>query len=171
MRGVSRSEFDDRGWGAPDDDFYDRDFYGWTQEQAAAIRKAGEDRANTGGIYWENVAKEVESLGRGELRAMESALVRITEHLLKLRYSPEADSRDGWQVSVDLQRDDLRRLKRDSPCLVRKIDLDGVYVSTRRVAGKSLPEHDGLPGSALPERNPFTLEEIECDDWYPDPLN
>jgi hypothetical protein len=99
---------------------------------------------------------------------MESTLVRIIEHILKLQYSPAADLRECWQVSVDLHRDHLRRLKRDNPGLIPKIDLAGIYVSARRIANKDTQKHDARPISTLPEQNPFTLDQIEMDDWYPD---
>jgi hypothetical protein len=96
-------------------------------------------------IDWENVAEEMTSLGRSELQAMESTLVRIVEHLLKLRYSPAAEPRECWQVTVDPHRDDLRRLKRDNPGLVRRIDLTGIYVSARWI---DIPIH----AQSMPDR-------------------
>lgn len=148
---------------------YQSDFYSWTQEQAAAIRRVAAGQVKASEIDWENVAEEIASLGRSELRAMESTLVRIIEHLLKLQYSPAVESRECWQLSVDLHRDDLHRLKRDNPELVRRIDLAGIYVSARRIANKSTQKRDARQISTLPKRNPFTLDQIERDDWYPDP--
>jgi hypothetical protein len=97
---------------------YERDCYGWTQEQAAAIRKVATGHVKTTESDWENVAEEIASLGRSELRVMESTLVRIIEHLLKLRYLPTAELRECWQVSANLHRDHLRRLKRDNHGLI-----------------------------------------------------
>jgi hypothetical protein len=148
---------------------YQGDFYNWTQEQAAAIRRVAAGHVKASEIDWENVAEEIANLGRSELRAMESALVRIIAHLLKLQYSPAVESRECWQVSVDLHRDDLHRLKRDNPDLLCRIDLAGIYVSARRVANKNTQKRDSRQISTLPERNPFTLDQIERDDWYPDP--
>jgi hypothetical protein len=146
---------------------YERDFYGWTQEQATAIRKVATGHVKTTEIDWENVAEEIASLGRSELRAMESTLVRIIEHLLKLRYLPTTELRECWQVSIDLHRDHLRRLKRDNPGLIQKIDLAEIYISARRIANKCTQKHDAQAISTMPEQNPFTLGQIEKDDWYP----
>ena len=147
---------------------YETDFYTWTQQQGAALRKAAAERINAAaGIDWDNVAEEIESLGRSELRAMESALVRIIEHLLKLKYSPAAEPRPGWRESVALHRDDLSRLKRDNPDLVARIDVDGTYTSARRIAGRSLEGYGELAGGALPVACPFTIAELEDSDWYP----
>ena len=40
---------------------YDEDFWGWTQEQAGALK-----RRDPGAIDWDNVIEEVETLGRSE---------------------------------------------------------------------------------------------------------
>ncbi len=148
---------------------YDTDFYTWTQQQGAALRKAAAERISAAaGIDWDNVAEEIESLGRSELRAMESALVRIVEHLLKLEYSPAAEPRAGWRESIALHRDDLARLKRDNPGLVARIDFAGTYASARRIAGRSLERFDDLSADSLPATCPFTPAEIEDPDWYPE---
>ena len=47
---------------------YDEDFYAWTQAQAQEIRRAGAERLNAP-IDWENVAEEIESMGRSESRS------------------------------------------------------------------------------------------------------
>jgi len=148
---------------------YHTDFHAWTVEQAAALRQAAAQRIDpAAGIDWDNVAEEIESLGRSELRAMESAMVRILEHLLKLRCSPAAEPRAGWRESVAVHRDDLHRLKQDNPGLVGRIDVVGAYASARRIAAVSLESRDGVAKSTLPAVCPFTPAEIEDDDWYPD---
>ncbi len=141
---------------------YEHDFYSWTNEQAALLRSGQLSAADI-----EHIAEEIESLGRSELRAMESALVRIIEHLLKLQYSPAKDPRSGWEESVDLHRDDLHRLKRDNPGLVHRLDIPSIYATAKRIAGKSLEHYDCFSRSVLPITCPFTLDQIEADDWYP----
>ena len=44
---------------------YDEDFYAWTQNQAQALRRAGAER-NNAPVDWENVAEEIESMGRSQ---------------------------------------------------------------------------------------------------------
>ena len=65
---------------------YDRDFYLWTQTEAAKLRRAGEARLNLD-LDFDNLAEEVESMGRSQLRSLESTLARVIEHLLKLQHS------------------------------------------------------------------------------------
>jgi Domain of unknown function DUF29 len=53
-------------------DLYERDFVAWTEEQAARIRAAAGTQLNLP-IDWENVAEEIESLGRSDARVAEPA--------------------------------------------------------------------------------------------------
>jgi predicted YcjX-like family ATPase len=73
---------------------YDEDFVRWTEEQAAALRQA--KRSNLP-LDWENLAEEIESLGRSDRRELRLQITRILRHLLKLEASPAAEPRAGWR--------------------------------------------------------------------------
>jgi hypothetical protein len=60
---------------------YQSDYYAWTRQQAAELRKLAAARANTT-LDLENLAEEVDSLGRSDLATVRSQLRRIIEHLL-----------------------------------------------------------------------------------------
>ena len=62
---------------------YERDFCHWTAEQAAALRAAAARRLDLA-LDFENLAEEIESLGRSDRRALVSHIKRVIEHLLKL---------------------------------------------------------------------------------------
>ena len=71
---------------------YDDDILLWSEQQAEAIRKLGTTRRDLPNeLDIENVAEEIESVGRSELAAVESYLQLILVHLVKLRVEPEAD--------------------------------------------------------------------------------
>lgn len=144
---------------------YDADFLAWTQEQARLLRDAAQDRPNTP-IDWENVAEEIESMGRSELRAVESALVRVIEHLLKLEHSPATAPRGDWKLSVVEHRDRVARDLSASPSLRGKIDLSGIHRTAQKMAALGL-ERDGLPNDALPAECPYALDQILDDEWWP----
>lgn len=144
---------------------YDTDFLAWTEEQARLLREAARERINTP-IDWENVAEEIESMGRSELRAVESALVRVIEHLLKLEYSPAADPRGDWKVSVLEHRDRVTRDLSVSPSLRGRIDTAGIYKSGRKIAALGL-ERDGMRLNELPPDCPYSLDQLLDEDWWP----
>src|SRR4029078_12670320 len=78
---------------------YDEDFHAWSVEQAVRLR---ESRPPT--VDWENVAEEIESLGKRDRRAVASDLNKILEHLIKWRYQPEK-RKTGWRSSIREHRD------------------------------------------------------------------
>lgn len=144
---------------------YDADFLAWTEEQARLLREASRERINAS-IDWENVAEEIESMGRSEVRAVESALVRVIEHLLKLEFSPVADPRNGWKASVAEHRGRVQRDLKASPSLRGKIDIDDVYTTARSMALYGLAR-DGLTNDDLPSECPYTLDQLLILDWWP----
>ena len=66
---------------------YDQDLVRWSEEQARALRAAANAGWNAP-IDWENVAEEIESLGKSDRRALASHIAIVIEHLLKLQSSP-----------------------------------------------------------------------------------
>ncbi len=69
---------------------YDDDFYGWTIEQAAALR-AGHLSA----LDRDNLAEEIESLGRSELSSLVSAWRVVLLHMLKFDHQPSGAPEAG----------------------------------------------------------------------------
>ncbi|CAO3420348.1 DUF29 domain-containing protein [Azospirillum endophyticum] len=144
---------------------YDTDFLAWTEEQARLLREASRERIDTP-IDWENVAEEIESIGRSELRAVESALVRVIEHLLKLEYSPAEDPHGDWKISVLEHRDRVVRDLSASPSLRGRVDTVGIYKTGRKIAALGL-ERDGIRLNDLPVDCPYSLEQLLDEDWWP----
>ncbi len=90
---------------------YEADYHRWTKDQASALREQ-----RLAEIDWENVAEEIESLGRSDRREIESRLAVILEHLLKWQFQPERRSA-SWQASLFEQRNRIHRLLLESPSL------------------------------------------------------
>jgi Domain of unknown function DUF29 len=96
----------------PDGPRYDDDFYAWTQYQAEVLRTM---RRADNRLDRDNLAEEIEDLGKSERKAVRSQIVRIIEHLLKLEYSPALDSRSDWEASVIEARQELA-IASPKPC-------------------------------------------------------
>ena len=150
----------------PTPPLYERDFCQWTAEQAVALRGAAARRLNLA-LDFENLAEEIESLGRSDRRALVSHLKRVIEHLLKLQYSPAQEPRPGWQESVDLHRQEARELLNDSPSLGHHLEsaLQACYRDAARLAMRGLAA-DAVDVT-LPETCPYRLEDILSEDWWP----
>jgi hypothetical protein len=87
---------------------YDEDLYQWTIEQGRALR----DRA-TNALDYDNLAEEIESLGRSDKREIESRLENLLVHLVKWRCQPEGRS-PSWEASIDEARRRIERVIKDS---------------------------------------------------------
>jgi Domain of unknown function DUF29 len=74
---------------------YQTDYYAWTKQQAAELRRLAAARADST-LDLANLAEEVESLGISQLSSVKSQMRRVMEHLLKLEHSSGAEPRgDG----------------------------------------------------------------------------
>jgi len=91
---------------------YEQDFLLWSEETAAKLK--ARDFEN---IDLENLIEEVESLGRSDRKELLSRLVVIFEHLLKRLYVQLPHDYNGWQRTVQTQRNELVILLRQSPSL------------------------------------------------------
>jgi len=100
---------------------YDADLVLWAEDQARALRQAGRARINLP-IDWENVAEEIESLGKSQGRELASRIGIVLVHLMKLQASPSSEPRAGWRETIIEQRSEIERLIEDSPSLRQAVD-------------------------------------------------
>ena len=104
---------------------YEADFYAWANEQAALLRAGNLSAADI-----ENIAEEIESIGRSEKRELVNRLAVLLLHLLKWQYQPARRGR-SWQATIRVQRLALVRHIRDNPSLKSVIPavLDDAYAT------------------------------------------
>jgi hypothetical protein len=151
-------------------ELYDQDFLLWTQEQSKLLREAAERRVNYP-LDWENLAEEIESLGKSQRSELRSRLQTIIEHLLKLEHSIAREPRNGWIETVERTRGDAELLLEDNPSLRREVpDLIGVvFEKFGRFALNDLVRRGELDKSRQAEilAHPYTAEQV-LGDWFPD---
>src|SRR5882672_2294202 len=92
---------------------YDDDFHAWTEEQAQLLR-AGDLSA----IDAENIAEEIETMGRSERREIENRLTVLLAHLLKWQHQPDQRS-NGWLGTIVEQRRQIAKIVKQSPSLAK----------------------------------------------------
>jgi hypothetical protein len=147
---------------------YEQDIVRWSAEQARALRGAGMARTNTPDpIDWDNVAAEIESLGRSERSALRSRLASIIEHLMKLQASPAELPRNDWMDSIDAQRREIERLLEDSPSLRGEVPglIEGETPRARRAVLRTLVRYGEQPATDLGQLS-YTEEQV-LGDWFP----
>lgn len=151
----------------PDGPRYDDDFYAWTRYQAEVLRTM---RTRDNRFDRDNVAEEIETVGRNERDAVRSQVRRILEHFLKLAHSPAQDPRYSWIESIL----DARSILSDKISPTLRLDIDSMlsrlYHDARRKAAAGMRGHgEDQAIAGLPASCPYTIDEILADDWYPDP--
>ena len=131
---------------------YMRDFYSWLMEQARLLRE-GRFEA----IDRDNLAEEIESLGREQFNKLESALRVLLTHILKWDHQPARRSR-SWALSIQGQRLELEDVLADNPGLTPRLPeaIARAYRKARLLAAKET----GLKEARFPEKCPYEFEEI-----------
>jgi hypothetical protein len=149
------------------DDLYDEDFYAWTQDQAAALRRLAAEHWN-GPLDLERLAEEVEDLGSERRDAVLSLLERLMLHLLKLEYSPSDRPRRGWLISIRNARSALHRRLTGTLRNAVEQQLADSYDTARHNAALELAEYDERDAARdLPRACPYTLDQLLDRDRLP----
>jgi hypothetical protein len=139
---------------------YDTDFYAWANEQAALLRAGRLSEADI-----ENIAEEIESMGRSEKRELISRLTVLFTHLLKWRYQQGLGGR-SWSITIEQRRRRVARHLTDNPSL--KSRLDEAMADAYQDARIEAERETHLPRSTFPPASPFTFEEAMNPDFWPD---
>jgi hypothetical protein len=148
----------------PDGPRYDDDFFAWTQHQAMVLRTmaVADDRFDR-----ENLAEEIEDLGRSERDAVRSQF----RHFLKLAYSPAEQPRFDWMASIVEARAILGdktspTLRRDAETMLARLYQDGRHRAELRLRSPGEMQAADNP----PAECPYSLDDICREDRYPDGL-
>jgi hypothetical protein len=147
---------------------YDEDFLRWTEGQAAALRRA---KGSNLPLDWENLAEEIESLGKSLLRELHSQIRRILRHLLKLDASAAAAPRAGGRASIREARAEIAVLLEQNPSLRR--DIEAVIAKQLPVAARLAADDLSRHGEAVAaverklEAGGYTAEQV-LGDWLPE---
>jgi uncharacterized protein DUF29 len=135
---------------------YEEDILIWSERQGELLRRiARGERVNDADLDWLNIAEEIESVGRSELRACEALLRQALVHMLKIKALPASPAAPGWQEEVIRFRQEAADAF--TPSMRQRIDLGRVY----RQALQRLPTQiDGQPSLPVPQDCPVTLDEL-----------
>ena len=131
---------------------YERDFYGWSQEQAALLRAGRLTELDT-----PNLLEEIEEMGRNAENELLSRLEVLFIHLLKWRFQPARRGR-SWRLSIAEQRRKIARRLERSPSLKHK--LPGILVDAYGDAVLGAERETGLDASVFPAESPWTFGQI-----------
>ena len=131
---------------------YERDLYSWSREQARLVREGRWDLVDR-----ENVAEEIESLGRTEFAKLESALRVLLMHMLKWDHQPERRTR-SWAMTIDTQRLEIEDVLGDNPGLRPRIG-EAIGRAYRKARNEAAQE-TGLERTVFPEQYPYSWTDV-----------
>ena len=136
---------------------YEADFHAWALAQADAIR-----RRSANEMDWDNIAEEVESLGRSQRSALRSHLTILLLHLLKWERQPERRSH-SWRLSIVNARSLIPIIVEDSPSL--RPELPALFAQAYGRALHQAANDMNIRVRDLPADAPFTLDQALNTRW------
>ena len=141
-------------------DTYERDFYAWTTEQAALLRAGRLSEADV-----ENIAEEIESMGRSERRELVNRLAVLLARLLKWQAQPALRG-NSWRLTIVEQRARLAEHLKDNPSL--KSALPDAFATAYRFALLVAQRETGLPEDAFPAVCPWASDWVMAESFLPE---
>jgi hypothetical protein len=149
-----------RGSVAVKNSLYDRDFYAWANEQAALLRAGKVAEADI-----ENIAEEIESMGRGEKRELVNRLTVLLLHLVKWQFQPSFRG-NSWRLTIEEQRYRLEDHFNENPSL--KAQLSQALRDAYRLTLVEAERETGLSRGTFPKDCPYTFDEAMSPDFWPE---
>lgn len=141
---------------------YDIDYQIWLEQTLTQLR------ANDfGNLDLENLIEEIESLGKSDKRSISSYLMRLCEHLLKIKYweSERETCLRAWKLEVRNFRLQVRAILKDSPSL--KNYLRENFLAEYQNGRKLFLDNSELDETLIPEQPFFTIEQALDEAWLP----
>ncbi|MBP1203881.1 hypothetical protein JOD97_001895 [Duganella sp. 1411] len=92
---------------------YEDDVVAWAEQQASLIRARQWSQLDI-----DNIAEEIEDVGKSDQRALRSHLLILLVHLLKWAYQPSRRS-TSWRGTIGTQRTAIDEAVEDSPMWAR----------------------------------------------------
>ena len=140
---------------------YEKDFVLWLETQAKLLRQGRVHELDL-----ENLAEEVESIGRSDKREVQNRLTVLLAHLLKCQFQQTKRSR-SWVSTIDEQRRQLELVFRDSPSLLKSY-APTVFEDSYRYARRKASSETRLGLETFPEASPYTLAQTLDEDFLPE---
>jgi hypothetical protein len=138
---------------------YDTDYYAWTLEQAAVLRKLSPAHSDMP-LDHLRLADEIEGLGMGQLRTVSSFFQQTVTHLLKIQFAAIRTPVRHWQREIMNFR--LQLAEDLTPSLERKLveTLPTRYGLARNRAIDGLECDQPDIADLLPRDLPYALDQV-----------
>jgi hypothetical protein len=144
-------------------ELYDQDYYLWLRTTINQLRTR-----NFGEVDVDNLVEELESMSRREKRKLESLLIKLFEHLLKLQYwETERERNQGhWKGEIRTFRRQINQQLEDSPSLKPYIlEISEECYQEARLEARDRTQ---LPFDTFPVTPIGSLAQVLDPDWLPE---
>lgn len=142
---------------------YDQDYYLWLMTTINQLRTR-----QFSSVDLDNLLEELETMGRREKRTIESLLIKLLEHLLKLKcWDNERERNQGhWKGEIRTFRREIKKALKDSPSL--KPYILEIFDECYQDARKEASDRSQLPIDTFPVALLGSLEQILDENWFPE---
>ena len=130
---------------------YTQDFYGWTQDQADALR-----RRSVNELDWDSLLEEIEDLGASKRRELRSRLAVVITHVLKWKHQPLRRSR-SWSLTLSEQRAQVNDILQENPSL--RGEIGDIMTKAFRAGVSSAADETALSKRVLEADGVMSFEE------------
>jgi hypothetical protein len=138
---------------------YETDYAQWCAEQGALLREG-----RLSDLDRENLAEEIESLGRSDKREISKRLGTLLLHLLKWEFQP-AKRKTGWLLTIREQRLRIESLLVESPSL--KGYPGQQLMREFKMARLNAADETGLHEKDFPTDCPYQIADLLDHDFFP----
>ena len=139
---------------------YEQDFYEWSLKTADLVRQG-----RFAEIDIDNLAEEIESMGRGVKRSLKRRLEILLAHLLKWEYQ-DAFRTKGWRYTIFEQRAAIHELLDENPSL--KTLVNELLGPAYKHAVEEAAEETELKPSTFPKACRWSFEQVMDKDFWPE---
>ena len=145
---------------------YDDDIVTWAEQQAAALRALGERGDLSNALDWENVAEEIESVGRSQIHAVQRLLTQVMAHLLKYLSAPESPALRHWRAEILAFQ--VSAAAHFGWSMRQRLDLDAMWARAVAMADAGLIAYGEALLPNVPRRCPLRLEDLVAEPFDAD---
>ncbi len=141
---------------------YETDYNLWVLETVKQLQ-----HRDFSSLDVENLIEEVEDLSRRDKQKLESLLIRLIGHLLKLKYweSERENNQGHWKGEIRNFRKQINKLLKASPSL--KPHIKSVFFECYQDSREIISDKTELPLSTFPESPIANLDRLLDENWLP----
>ena len=140
---------------------YENDIIAWTKQQALLLRTGQLSKLDI-----ENIAEEIEDVGRSEQRELASRMAVLLAHLLKWYYQ-SARQCSSWEKTIKEQRRAVERRLKKTPSLKSTLNDPEWWIDVWFDAKIMAEKETAINFEHFPDECPWVMSQVFSENWLP----